>query len=258
MTDDTTVRRTSNGRKAVWLAIAVAVGWLLVGGAVGPLSGKLSEVQSNDNASFLPASAESTIVAEQVKAFTANESFPGLVIATHPDGSALSPSDLQAVQEFAQTIPTLPVGSGTIADYLDTAQIPVFPSQDGQAALLAVPLSADKYDERIDGELALKAVADAIREAAVDVPGVQINVTGPAGILADLISVFGAIDTTLLGATALIVAIILILVYRSPFLWLIPLLAAGWALSVASAIVYVLAKNDVLRSEEHTSVLQSH
>ena len=246
MTDDTAVRRTSNGRKAVWLAIIVAVGWLLIGGAVGPLSGKLSEVQSNDNASFLPASAESTVVSEQVKAFTANESFPGLVIATHPDGSALSPADLQAVQEFAQTIPTLPLGTGTVADYLDTPQIAVFPSQDGQAALLAVPLSADKYDQRIDGELALKAVADAIREAAVDVPGVQINVTGPAGILADLISVFGAIDTTLLGATALIVAIILILVYRSPFLWLIPLLAAGWALSVASAIVYVLAKNDVL------------
>ena len=48
-------RRTSTGRKAVWLAIAVAVGWLLIGSAVGPLSGKLSEVQTNDNASFLPA-----------------------------------------------------------------------------------------------------------------------------------------------------------------------------------------------------------
>ena len=89
---------------------------------------------------------------------------PGRIIgkSTHNLDEAL-----QAVQEFAQTIPTLPLGTGTVADYLDTPQIAVFPSQDGQAALLAVPLSADKYDERIDGELALKAVADRSEERRV-------------------------------------------------------------------------------------------
>ena len=245
---DATGTRLRRGRRAVWLAIAVAIGWLLIGGAVGPLSGQLSEVQTNDNASFLPANAESTVVADEAAAFAEQQSFPALVVITRPDGAALSPEDLAAATTFAQSIPALTVDrDGTIADYLDPAPIVPIPSADGQAVLIAVPLNADLAQNRTgDGELVLGVITESIRAAAADVPGLDVNVTGPVGILSDLISVFGEIDTTLLGATALIVAVILILVYRSPFLWLIPLVAAAMALSVASAIVYVLAKNDVL------------
>ncbi len=231
----------------MWLAIAVAVGWLLIGGVVGPLSGQLSEVQTNDNASFLPASAESTLVADEQAAFAEQQSFPGLVVVTRPDGAALTPEDMAAAAAFAEAIPSLAVGTdGTVADYLAPAPVVPIPSDDGKAVLIAVPLDGDKAQETIDGELSLSVITESLRAAAEDVPSLEINVTGPVGILTDLISVFGAIDTTLLGATALIVAIILIFVYRSPFLWLVPLVAAGMALSVASAIVYVLAKNEVL------------
>ena len=110
-----------------------------------------------------------------------------------------------------------------------------------------MPLNADKAGENTpSGELALAVITESIREGATDVGGLQVNVTGPAGILTDLIAIFGAIDTALLGATALIVAIILIFVYRSPFIWVIPLLGSLMALTAASAIVYVLAKNEVL------------
>ncbi len=239
--------RTRSGRRAIWLAVAVAIGWLLIGGAVGPLSGQLSEVQTNDNASFLPANAESTLVADEVAGFAEQQSLPGLVVISRSDGAALSPEDLVAAQEFAAEIPGLPVGrDATIADYLDPLPIVPIPSADGQAVLIAVPLNADLAQTRVEGELALGLVTESLRAAGADVAGLQVNVTGPVGILSDLISVFGEIDTTLLAATALIVAIILIFVYRSPFLWLIPLVAAAMALSVASAIVYVLAKNEVL------------
>jgi len=111
---------SSRGRRAVWLAIAVAVGWLLVGGAVGPLSGQLSEVQTNDNASFLPASAESTLVANEAAAFAEQESFPALVVITRTDGTVLTPDDLAAAAAFAGSIPGLPAGrDATVADYLD-------------------------------------------------------------------------------------------------------------------------------------------
>ena len=245
-TTEKTPRRTSSGRKVVWLAVGVAVAWLLIGGAVGPLSGKLNEVQKNDNASFLPASAESTLVADEVAKFNENQSFPALVVITRPDGGTLTKEDLGKAAAFAQQIPTLPAGDGTIKDYLDAGPVVPIPSQDGKAVLIAVPLKSDAVGQRVNGEPVLGLVVDSIRKASEGVTGLQINVTGPGGILADLFSVFGAIDTTLLGVTALIVAIILIFVYRSPFLWLIPLVAAGMALSVASAIVYVLAKNDVL------------
>jgi RND superfamily putative drug exporter len=238
--------RSKAGRRAVWIAVAVAVGWLLIGGAVGPLSGKLNEVQKNDNASFLPASAESTLVADEAAKFNDTESFPALVVITRPDGGAMTKDDLAKAAAFAQQIPALPVGTGTIKDYLEPTPVVPIPSQDGKAVLIAVPMKSDVIGQRVDGDPILGLVVDSIRTASADITGLQINVTGPGGILADLFSVFGAIDTTLLGVTALIVAIILIFVYRSPFLWLIPLVAAGMALSVASAIVYVLAKNDVL------------
>ena len=239
--------RVRKGRGAVWLAIGVAIAWLLIGSFAGPLAGKLSEVQKNDNASFLPASAESTVVADQAKAFSEKQSLPILVVITKPGGGALSKDDVATAAAFAQEIPTLPVGTSTIGAYLDPAPIVPIPSKDGQAVLISVPVNGDKALQKVNGgDIVLKIATESIREKAATITTLQINATGPGGIFTDLISVFGAIDTTLLGTTALIVAVILIFVYRSPFLWLIPLLAAGMALSAASAIVYFLAKNNVL------------
>jgi len=236
------------GRKSYLLAIAVAVAWLVIGGIAGPISGKLSEVQKNDNASFLPASAESTKVADEQAKFNETKTLPALVIITSPDGGVLSPAQIADGQKFAASIPTLQVaGGGTVGSYLEPGPVVGFPSQDGKALLINVPVNADKATARINGsELVLKGIVETLREAATKYPSITTNVTGPGGILSDLFGVFGAIDTQLLGITALVVALILIFVYRSPFLWIIPLLAAAWALSLASAIVYFLAKNDIL------------
>lgn len=240
--------KPKTGRRAVWIAVLVAIAWLAISGVVGPLAGKLNEVQKNDNASFLPASAESTLVANEQAAFSDNTSFPLLVVITRPDGAEMSAQDASTAATFAAAIPGLAVEGGTtVANYLDPAPIVPFPSQDGRAFLINVPINGDKGGEKLEGgELAFGGITAAVRELALKYPDLQINATGPVGILSDLIKVFGAIDTTLLGVTALVVAIILIVVYRSPFLWLIPLLAAGFALSTASAIVYYLAKSDVL------------
>jgi len=72
-------------------------------------------------------------------------------------------------------------------------------------------------------------------------------VTGPAGLLGDLFGAFGTLDSSLLLTTLGVVAIILIVVYRSPVLWIIPLLSALFALSTAGGIVYLLAKNGVIK-----------
>ena len=240
--------RTPKARRAVWLAVVVAIAWLVIGSVAGPLSGKLGEVQENDNASFLPASAESTRVAAEQKKFNEQNALPVLVVVSSGSGEALTPAQRKEGAAFAADIPGLPVvGGSKVGDYLNPGALVAIPSQDGQALLITAPVNADKAGQNLsNGELTTAGVTDAIREGAKDFPGLQINVTGPGGILADLIKVFGAIDTALLGATAVVVALILILVYRSPFIWLIPLLSAGMALSAASAIVYVLAKTDVL------------
>ena len=246
--DSSTPDRTSSARKGVWLAIVVAIGWLLISSWAGPLAGQLSQVQENDNAAFLPSSAESTLVADEQAQFADSTAIPLLVVISKPDGGQFTAADQQSIGALIQQIPTLQVPDGDLVSaYLDPVPLVPIPSADGDAVLINVAVNGDLGSAQLDnGEIAFLGIVDAIRDAADEYPDIQINVTGPGGFLADLIEVFGAIDTTLLIATALVVAVILIFVYRSPFLWLIPLIAAGIALSTASALVYVLADNDVL------------
>ncbi len=245
---DDSSSRTSTARKGVWLAIGVAIIWLLISSWAGPLAGSLSQVQENDNAAFLPASAESTLVAEEQAKFADSTAIPLLVVISKPDGGQFTAADQASIGAFVEQIPGLQVpDGGLIADYLDPVPLVPIPSADGDAVLINVAVNGDLGSAQLDnGEIAFLGIVDTVRTAAEAYPDLQINVTGPGGFLADLIKVFGAIDTTLLIATALVVAVILIFVYRSPFLWLIPLIAAGIALSTASALVYVLADNDIL------------
>jgi len=212
------------------------------------LAGSLSQVQENDNAAFLPASAESTLVADEQAGFADSDALPILAVISKPDGAVFTAADQGVVGEFIQGIPFLTLSDGTeVSTYLDPPPLFPIPSEDGEALLISINVNSDLGAQQLEsGELAFAEIANTIRDYATNFSSVQINITGPGGFLADLIEVFGAIDGALLIATALVVAIILILVYRSPVLWLIPLLSAGFALAVSSGIVYILADSDVL------------
>ena len=236
------------GRRALWLAVGAAVIWLMIGSWAGPLAGSLSEVQENDSATFLPASSESTVVSEEQALFADNPSIPILTVITHPDRSPLTEADRVPIAEFLTGVPDLILADGSrVGTYLDSEQLLPLPSEDGKALLVNISVNGDLGGERTEaGEFIFIEITNLIRDYAATFDTLQINVTGPGGFLADLIKVFGAIDGALLLATAIVVAIILIFVYRSPVLWLIPLVSAGFALAVSSGIVYVLADNDVL------------
>ena len=247
------VERTRRARRFVWIALAVIIGWFALGSVIGPAAGLLATAQENDNATFLPADAESTLVIDQQAKFSEESTLPVVVLfsAEQP----LTPDQLAAVDEYVSAVPGLEVDTGaetpgTVSDFLGSAPVVAVPSEDGLAVLVTVQLSEDKTTDALDnGESPVVAVADALTDGAAAVSeaaGLDAFVTGPGGILADLIAIFGEIDGTLLLATALVVTFILILVYRSPFLWVIPLVSAGFALSVASAVVYYLAKADIL------------
>ena len=113
-----------------------------------------------------------------------------------------------------------------------------------------VPLDGQSISKLLpNDEPVLPALIEALREDVKEVAeanGYTHYVTGPGGLLGDLFSAFGSIDSTLLLTTLTVVAIILIVVYRSPILWIIPLLSALFALTMAGGIVYLLAKNDII------------
>lgn len=234
-------------KKFTFLAAIVVLVWLTVTGVAGPLFGKLSEVQENDNSAFLPTTAESSQVSEIATQFTSSDSLPALVVVT----GDLTTENLAKANNFASEINDLKIVDGDgklLSDYLvDGAKSFPIPSEDGEALLISVEISSSKIVTPLpNGEPALPAIVETIREAAVEVEGLQINVTGAGGILADLFGAFGAVDSTLLTATLTVVALILIIVYRSPLLWIFPLLSAVIALTISGAVVYLLAKEEII------------
>ena len=251
MSEKTTHRSTKSspkGRKILWGAIAVIIAWFAISGVAGPLFGKLSSVQQNDNAGFLPSSAESTKASELATKFTSQDTsiLPALVIFTGPADAA----GVAAVGEFGIAVASAPVPGTdeTVGDYLaEGAQLIPIPSQDGLAILMSIPLDNDALATPLENEKpALPEVVKAIRAQASEVPGFESHVTGIGGILADLFDSFGSIDTDLLRTTLIVVALILIVVYRSPVLWIIPLFCSVIALSLAGGVVYLLAKEGIL------------
>jgi RND superfamily putative drug exporter len=241
------VKKTKAPKKFTFLAVAVVVIWMGISGVAGPLFGKLSEVQENDNAAFLPTTAESSKVSDVATQFTSSDSLPALVVVT----GDLSKENLAKANEFAADINSLKIEEGDgklVSDYLtDGAKSFPIPSEDGEALLISVDISNTKIITPLpNGEPALPAIVKTIRDAAKDIDGLQINVTGAGGILADLFGAFGSIDSTLLSATLIVVALILIVVYRSPLLWIFPLLSAVIALTLAGSVVYLLAKEEII------------
>jgi RND superfamily putative drug exporter len=241
------VKKKKAPKKFTFLAIAVVVIWMGISGVAGPIFGKLSEVQENDNAAFLPASAESSKVSKIATEFTTSDALPALVVIT----GDLSKENLAKANDFSAKIGGLKIENGDgkiVSDYLiaGAKSFPI-PSEDGEALLISVDISSKKIITPLpNGEPALPAIVNTIRDGGKDIEGLTINVTGAGGILADLFGAFGAIDTTLLLSTLLVVALILVVVYRSPLLWIFPLFSAVIALSLSGAIVYLLAKEEII------------
>ncbi|MFE1126268.1 MMPL family transporter [Streptomyces albidoflavus] len=220
------------GRTArILVPLVLLIAWLGVGGTLGPYAGKLGEVATNDQAAFLPQSAESTRVSEEQKAFSADEALPALVVWTAKDGGRL-PAD-------AREAATRTLASLADAGFTAGRPSPALASEDGEALEGVVPLRTD-LDE-------LQPVLDEIKEAAGKVPGTEAVIAGPAASQADLSDAFAGIDGLLLGVALIAVLLILLVVYRSVLLPLVIIFGAVLALGLACAVVYALAQRDVVR-----------
>jgi RND superfamily putative drug exporter len=242
---------TRKNRKPFALAMLVVISWFIITGFFGPLFGKLTSVQENNNSSFLPKGAEATQAADLIEGFSADSflSFPTLILFE----GKVTPESLAAINAHMAGVGSLAIGDTDkkISDYIAPDQvISVFPSEDGEAILANVPLDGNAISELLpNDEPVLPAIVEALREDVkplAEANGVSHYVTGPAGLLGDLFGAFGSIDSTLLTTTLAVVAVILIVVYRSPVLWIIPLLSSLFALSTAGGIVYLLAKADII------------
>lgn len=240
----------SLGRRLVFGVLALVL-FGGIGGVGGALVGRLSEVQQNDNANFLPKSAESTTVNALAKKFsTGPDGLPYLVVVERDSG--LTEADRAAITAFLAALPNRPIVDGsseTLGSYLIAAPAAALPSQDGKAVLIPVTAKADRLTDTIGKETVLFLAAEAIKaEAKTTLAplGLTSYLTGAGGFLADFITAFGGIDGILLIVALGVVFVILLIVYRSVILPFTVLASAALGLSLAALVVYPLAKNGTI------------
>ena len=203
--------------------------WFIVGGIGGPYFGKISSVASNDQSTFLPTSAESTKVNNEIKKFQDDKSIPAIVVFTQGD-KTLSASALDSIGNASKKLASLQNVTGEIS--------PPIASEDGKAALVVVNIQSDaKYKEFVP-----------LHKTSLDKANLPVDykVTGPVGFLNDLAKGFAGIDGLLLGVALAVVFLILLIVYRSPILPFLVLINSMFALCASILIVFYLAQAGIL------------
>ncbi|MET0699713.1 MAG: MMPL family transporter [Mycobacterium sp.] len=231
----------SSPRSWVWaLLIALACG-LLIGLAGTDESASQSPVS-------LPPSAESARAAALLTTFPGGDQAPAILVVTRTDGAPLTAADTDAAQQARQrVIQAAGPGAGPLAG------VPLSMSADKKAALAAVPLSG-----ALSG-FALNDAVTSLREAAdAGLPaGLSAQITGGPAFGADIANAFAGANVTLLAVTASVVALLLILTYRSPVLFLVPLAVIGFADRVGAVVGGLITSAAGLTADGSTAGITS-
>jgi putative drug exporter of the RND superfamily len=214
-----------SGRRVKWL---VLVGWLIIVAVAGPLSGKLTGAEKNDASAWLPAKAESTLVLNLRSHVVSPNVFPAVVVYDRPSGVTAA-DKAKAAADAARFGRVTGAVRGEIAG--------PFTSADGKAIETIVPINLGA-----SGWNAAAPAADSLRGIAQSgADGVTVHIAGPLGTAADSSNAFKGIDGTLLFSALAVVIVLLLLTYRSPVLWLLPVISSAVALITAEAFIYLLA-----------------
>ncbi|MFJ5833405.1 MMPL family transporter [Streptomyces sp. NPDC093089] len=221
------------GRKRIvgWGVLAL---WVLVIALAAPLAGKLGDVQRDRAVDYLPASADSTQVARITEQLPGGDS-TDLVLVYHREGGLTAAERDTAAREVAEVA----------AEHRLTSTPRPVPSADGTTVMYAVSSNEPGADEE-----ARDAFVHDVRET------VSGEVGGPGALATDASEVYESLDGPLLYTTVAVVAILLIVIYRSPFLWLVPLVVAGVADFLSMAVTYALHQGfDISVSGQSTGVM---
>jgi putative drug exporter of the RND superfamily len=222
-----------------WLVVGF---WLIVVVVAYPLQAKLTGAEKNDTSSYLPASAESVKVLDVQAHFQPPNTYSGVVVYYRASGltaadRAKATADARGFAGIHGVVP------GTVTG-------PV-PSADGTAmrTLVSVNVGSQGWNGAIAPVGAMRAIA------ASGADGLASHVTGYLGTAADNAKAYKGLSSTLLYAALAVVIVILLITYRSPVLWLLPVISSGVALITADAVVYLLAAHAGLTVNEESAAI---
>src|SRR6478735_11271745 len=197
------------GRVTKWIVLAF---WIVAMVVLGGLSAKLADVQNNEASSWLPGSAESTEVSDELADTVDPNNIPTLVVYERTSG--LTDEDRAAIDEQAGEMAGIDgVVEGTVLTPQQAAEAGFGGfSEDGQVAVTALTFNFGS-----NGWNAIPDAVDQIRDIA-EIDGVTVHLAGYGGQAADAAEVFEGVDTTLILGALVVVIVILLFTYRSPIL----------------------------------------
>jgi len=221
------------GKATAPLNMLVALGFAIFAFVGLPL-----EATETTPTNGLPDSAESVQVAKIQENFDLVEGSAAFIV--YFSETEFTETQLEWIQGTFDPQKMMPAG-GANEKFLEfsNAEVmgerfvpPAAISEDGTTALITVPLDATD-----DFELTTERV-ETMRELAPEAMpgGLNVYVTGPEAFIKDVGSIFEGADFLLLAFTAGVVAVLLLVTYRSPVLWLIPLAVVGTADGMAGIL----------------------
>jgi len=216
--------------------------WVLLFLGCGAFAGQLSKVQENDIAAWLPGDAESTRAIDATGKFFPPDQAPTVVVFER--GSGITDADKQAISASIDEFKTLEHVNGVepVVDPTTGAASDYQVSEDGQAVTATI-----NVDPGTGGWETLLDVVKEMRDSRGDLPdGLGMQVTGPGGTGADFMAAFSGGDIWVMLIAGLVVIVALLFTYRSPVLWLFPVVSAVFSLTVAMALVRGLVALDAV------------
>ncbi|WHX51533.1 MMPL family transporter [Paenibacillus woosongensis] len=235
-------------KRGMWITLVV---WLvlMIGLSAGP---QLSNYKVT-NFQSLPNDAPSIIANEKLEQYFPNDQgTPGILVFHNENGEV----NLSAVTEIMNAIISADVAG--VDQIVDIAKLPpqataAFMSED--KSTMIIPMTLDPAaDSRQIGET-IDAVAQVGNEAAQGFTDTVFRITGPAGIAGDTLKLFERADIVLLLATIGIILLLLITIYRSPLLALIPLLATAIVYQVTNQVVALMGAGGLEINNSTTSIM---
>lgn len=238
-------------------AVGIVVLWLLIVGVLTQLAPPLESVEDNASANLPPAASDSMRARELIREASPTSGALPAIVVVHGQDDTPQAEVLSAVSRITEALagpdrPSQVSAEGIVSTVTVPQAADQLVSSDGSTQLIIVPVTGNPSDE------SFRTAVDDVRRLAADQAGqTKVAVTGPAGIATDTVKVFSSGDMTLLLATVLLVLVLLLLIYRSPLMALVPLLAAGIAMRVAETLGAMLADAGLITISSQTASIMT-
>lgn len=220
----------ASSKRGKWITLLL---WIMLAAVVVPLAPRLEEVRSNEDSIFLPGDAESAAAADLVSERFPDSGTPAIIVLRNETG--LTDADLDAARQINDYILSAQAGEnidGVVSIFTVPQAEAELVSADGTTMTIIASLTGSP------GEQPYADTVERIRDvtARYDNAELMVKVSGPGGLVVDLVKVFEGIDGFLLLVTAVLVLVLLVAIYRSPIVALVPLVCVGWVFTLANGV----------------------